>query len=254
MALRKKIKQNEEPECLIMYQIALCEDEEVFSEAQEKICRKILEKLNIEHRITVFDSGGKFLTAFSKERKRYDLILLDIIMDEMSGMELARTIRESDKETGIIFITSSREHVFEGYDVNALHYLVKPVDEAMLERLIKKAYEDKFQNIFFVLKSGAQNQRILVKDIIALETVGRRVEITLPDRTLHYSGKLTELLDELPKDCFIRCHQAFAVKLSNIRELSRSNAIAVNGKIIPISRAYLKDVQTAFLMNMQEVE
>ena len=237
-----------------MYRIAICEDEEVFSEAQKKICREILEKLNIEHRISVFDGAVKFLTAFSQEPERYDLILLDIIMDGMSGMELARAIRESDKEAVIIFITSSREHVFEGYDVNAFHYLIKPVDEAVLECLIKKTYEDKFQSNYFAFKSGAQNQRIPIKDIIALETVGRKVEITLPDRKLHYSGKLTELLDELPKGCFIRCHQAFAVKIDNIRELSRSNAITVNGKTIPISRAYLKDVQKAFLMNMQEVE
>ena len=169
-----------------MYEIALCEDEEVFSEAQEKMTREILEKLNIEHRVTVFDSGEKFLAAFSKERKRYDLILLDILMDKMSGMELARAIRESDKEAVIIFITSSREHVFEGYDVNAFHYLVKPVDAATLEQLIKKAYKDQFQNNFFVFKLGAQNQRILIKDIIALETVGRQVEITLPTKTLRW--------------------------------------------------------------------
>jgi DNA-binding LytR/AlgR family response regulator len=236
-----------------MYQVALCEDEKIFSEAQEKICREILEKLNIEHNITVFDSAGKFLAAFSEERKRYDLILLDIIMDAMSGMELARAIRESDGETVIIFITSSREHVFEGYDVNAFHYLMKPVDAEVLERLIEKAHKEKFQNNFFVFKSGAQNQRIPVKDIIALETEGRKVEITLPDRTLHYPGKLTELLDELPKGRFIRCHQAFAVNIGSIRELTRSNAIAVNGKIIPISRAHLKDVQKAFLMNMQDI-
>ena len=236
-----------------MYQVALCEDEKIFSETQEKICREILDRLNIEHRVTVFEGSGDFLAAFSNGRERYDLILLDIIMDEMSGMELARTIRESDKETVIIFITASRDHVFEGYDVGALHYLMKPVNAAVLERLIETAYKDRYRDNFLVFKSGAQNHRIPLKDIMALETSGRKVEITLRDRTLHYSGKLTELLRELPKDCFIRCHQAFAVNIRNIRELSRSNAIAENGKVIPISRAYLKDVQTAFLMNMQEI-
>jgi DNA-binding LytR/AlgR family response regulator len=236
-----------------MYQIALCEDEKVFSEAGEKMTREIMEKMNVEYRITVFESSEDFLEAFSEEKKRYDLILLDIIgMGKTSGMELARTIRKSDSEAVIIFITSSREHVYEGYDVNALHYLLKPVDAAVLERLIRGAYEDKFQENFFVFKSGAQNQRIPVKDIIALETVDRKVEITLPDRTLHYSGKLAELLDELPKDCFVRCHQAFAVNLGNIREITRFDAVAVNGKRIPISRPYLKDVQTAFLTNMRD--
>ena len=235
-----------------MYKVALCEDEQVFSDAQEKACRAVLDKLNIEHQIDLYASGEDFLAAFTERQKRYDLILLDIIMDGMNGMELARTIRESDREAEIIFITSSREYVFEGYDVNALHYLIKPLDEPALERLIRAAYTDNFQDSFFVFKSGGLNQRVAVKDIVSLETVGRKVEIILVDSTLHYSGKLTELLKELPQGCFVRCHQAFAVNIGNIRELTRFEAIAQNGKKIPISRAYLKDVQKAFLTNIQD--
>jgi len=162
-----------------MYQVALCEDEKIFSETEEKVCREVLEKLNIEYNITTFETSKGFLAAFSGEEKRYDLVLLDIVMDGMNGMELARTIRESDQKAVIIFITSSREFVFEGYNVNALHYLMKPVDAGLLERLITKAYNDKFQNSFYILKSGSQTRRIPVKDIIALEIVGRKVEITL---------------------------------------------------------------------------
>jgi DNA-binding LytR/AlgR family response regulator len=147
----------------------------------------------------VFKTSSDFLTVFFEKQKQYDLILLDIIMDGMSGMNLAKAIRKSDREVAIIFITSSREHVFQGYDVNALHYLTKPVDAAQLERLIHKAYKDKFKNSFFIFKSGVLNQKVALKDIISLETVGRKVEITLLDRTLRYSGKLTELLNELLK-------------------------------------------------------
>jgi DNA-binding LytR/AlgR family response regulator len=236
-----------------MYQVALCEDEKVFSEVQEKICREILDKLNIEYHIAVFDNSNDFLAAFSEEQRRYDLILLDIVMDGTNGVELARTIRESDKDAVIIFITSSREYALQGYDVNALHYLLKPVDADVLERLIVSSYQDKFQYDFFIFKSGALTQRIPIKEIIALETTGRKVTIMLPDKTLHYSGKLTELLEELPQNHFVRCHNAFAVNISNIRELTRTSAITVNGKIIPISRAFAKDTQKAFLRQMRDV-
>jgi len=235
-----------------MYRVAICEDEKIFTETLEKICRGIFENLKIDYNITAFCSGEDFLAAFSAERKRYDLILLDIAMGGISGIELAKKIRESDREAVIIFITSHHEYVFEGYDVNAFHYLVKPVDAAALERLVTTAYKDKFQNSFFVFKSGAQNRRVAVKDIIWLETTGRKVEIALADRKLPYSGKLTELLDELPKDCFVRCHQSYAVNIGNIRELTRFAAITSNGKKIPISRAYLKTVQVAFLTDMQD--
>lgn len=235
-----------------LYTVAICEDESVFRNTQEKICRDIFEKLNIEYHISLFESSEEFYAAFSKGT-RYDLILLDIIMDEISGVELARKIREHDGDAAIIFVTSNADFALQGYDVKALHYLMKPVDAAVLERLIALDYQHRFQNHFLVFKSGAQTYRIPIRDIICLETVGRRVEITLVNGTQYYSGKLTELLDELPKERFIRCHQAFAVNMANIRELTRQSAIAANGKEIPISRAYLKNIQDSFLRSIQNV-
>ena len=235
-----------------MFKVALCEDEKIFSETQKKICREIFEKFNIEHSIDVFENSKDFFTAFSNDGQRYDLILLDIVMDGMNGMELAKMIRDSDQEAEIVFVTSSSEYALGGYDVGALHYLMKPVDEKLLESLIKKVYRAKnAQDNYFILKSGMQNQRIAVKDVIVMETVGRRVEITLTDRKIYYSGKLSELLDDIPKGFFVRCHQAFAVNIDNIREINRFDAVAVNGKLIPVSRPYMKDTQAAFLLSMQ---
>jgi DNA-binding LytR/AlgR family response regulator len=234
-----------------MYRVALCDDEKIFSETHEKLCRKILDKLNIGYKISVFTGSADFLSSF-EEGHQYDIILLDIVMDEPNGMELARIIRNADKEAAIIFITAGKEYAIQGYEVNALHYLLKPVDADILERLIKTAYCEKFQCKYFNLKSGAQNIRIPVKDIVFLEITGRKVRITLTNKTVNYSGKLTDLLDELPKDCIVRCHQAFAVNMNNILELTRQDAIAVTGVKIPISRAFLKSVQTAFLRQMHD--
>ncbi|MDR2891542.1 MAG: LytTR family DNA-binding domain-containing protein [Deltaproteobacteria bacterium] len=234
-----------------MYRVVICEDEKIFAETLEKTCREIFARQHIDFHLTLCTNGEDFLAAFASES--YHLILLDIDLGDINGIELAKKIRESDREAAIIFTTSHREYVFEGYDVNALHYLIKPVDATILERLIKAAWHDTFQNSFFVFKSGAQNQRIAMRDIISLETQGRKVAIALVDKTLYYSGKLTEMLDELPKDRFIRCHQSYAVNIGNIRELTRFDAIARNGAIIPISRLYLKTVQKAFLAAMQDV-
>jgi DNA-binding LytR/AlgR family response regulator len=85
--------------------------------------------------------------------------------------------------------------------------------------------------------------------VICLETVGRRVAVTLPDKTVEYSGKLSELLEG--KEQLIRCHKAFAVNPRNIRELTRTDAVAANGKVVPVSRTYIKDVQKAFLRQIR---
>lgn len=234
-----------------MFKIAICEDEKIIAETQAKLCGDILNRMNIDGRVMVFENGENFLAAFSAQREKYDLILLDIVMEGLNGMELAGNIRESDKETDIIFITSKREYAIEGYDVGALHYLVKPVDAGALGRLIRTVYEKKYKAGYFILKSGTQNHRIAIKSVIALETVGRKTEITTTAGSFFYSGKLSEILSKLKGDDFIRCHQAFAVNISNIREIDRFEAIAVNGKRVPISRAYLKDVKTAFLATIQ---
>lgn len=230
-----------------MYQVALCEDEEVFLESQKKICVGILEKNGINYHIDIFDGSESFLSSFLHTQKRYDLILLDIMMNGLNGMELAKKIREHDKEAAIIFITSSDDYARQGYDVNALHYLMKPLDGDVLERLILSDYKNKYHNRFLVFKSGTQSLRVSIKDIIRLETAGRRVAVTLFDETVYYPGKLTELLEELPKNQFVRCHQSFAVNMRNTKELTRNSAIAVNGLETPVGRVFTKDLQQAFL-------
>ncbi|MDR1702106.1 MAG: LytTR family DNA-binding domain-containing protein [Sporomusaceae bacterium] len=233
-----------------MYQVAICEDEKIFSEMLEKMCRDIFSDLDIEYHLEIFDSGANFLASFKE--KQYDLILLDIIMPEIKGIDLARQIRTHDHNATIIFITSHQDYALEGYDVNARHYLLKPPDKSVLERLIRTDYYDKFQVRFLIFKSGSQNLRVPLKDIICLETVGRRVAVTLPDRIVYFPGKLSELLAKLPQTEFIRCHQAFAINLANMRELSQQMAIATTGQATPISRAFKKEVQKAFLQSIKE--
>jgi len=219
------------------------------------MCREICERLGIEHSTFPFESGEVFWREFSSGA-RYDLLLFDIMMDETNGMELARNLREYDESAAIIFITSSPDFAVQGYDVNALHYLIKPPDIEVLERLISSDYNNRFKSNFLVFKSGGQILQIPIRDIICLETVGRRVEITLHDRTVEYSGKLSDLLEELEgldsKEQFVRSHKAFAINISSIRELTKSDAIAMNGKAIPVSRTYMKQVQHALLKQIRD--
>ena len=235
-------------EVMEIYRVAICEDESVFLKEQERVCRKILKKLNIGYHISVFDTSMDFTAAFSKG-ERYDLILLDIVMDEPNGVELARMIRECDEDAAIIFITCNPGFALHGYDVKALHYLMKPLDENILEKLINADHGRRFQVRFFVFKSGAQTLRISIEDIICLETVGRHVEITLPDRVAAYPGKLSDILEN--REQFVRCHKGFAINIGNIRELTRTDAVAKNGKVIPVSRTYIKDVQKALLRQIR---
>ena len=239
-----------------MYRIALCDGDKNFCEAQEKLCREILERHGIEHSVTVYNNGADFYKAFSAG-ERYDLILTETVKigkESMKGIELARMIREADREADIVFITSDYRYAVKGYEAGALRYLIKPVDANALERLITEIYKDKFQDRYFILKTGKVSHRIAVKDIISLKTAERKVEITLNGgEALYFPGKLTELLKELPDRRVKRCHQAHAVNIGGIRELTYSKAVTVNGTQIPVSRPYQKDIQAAFYTDRQNI-
>lgn len=235
-----------------MYKIAICEDEAVFLKEQEMICRGICNKLNIEYVITAFETATDFMAAY-EDGTQYDLLLLDIMMDELSGMELARRLRGQGNDASIVFITSNPDYAIEGYDVGALHYLMKPLDGRALGKVIAADYKRRFTQSYLFVKSGTQNLRLPLKDIIYLETIGRHVRITMINGEIETSTKLTELLDSLPKERFSRCHVGFVINLGNIKTISRTDAVAKNGKTIPISRAYLKDVEKAFLKLIWEV-
>jgi len=235
-----------------MYRIAICEDEKVFSDENEKICFSIMEKLNAEFELDSFSNAAEFLNGFSGKCKKYDLLLLDIIMEDgaINGVELARKIREQDNDAVIIFITSKSEYAVQGYGVNALYYFMKPVDGDALERLIAADYHRRCRHSYLVFKSGVQHLRIPIKDVVFLEITGRRVAINLIDNTTsEYYGKLTDFLNKA--NPFVRCHSSFAVNICNIRELTKTDAVTLNGKTIPVSRAYFKDTQKAFMRQLR---
>lgn len=234
-----------------MYRIAICEDEAVFRLEQESICRKVCDGLKIDDETTAFASGAALLAAY-EGGARYDLLLLDIVMDELSGMDLARRLREQGCGAAIVFITSNPDYAIQGYDVGALHYLMKPLDGAALGKVIAADYQRRFSRCYLIVKSGRQNLRLPLKDVICLETVGRRVKITTLSGEIETSAKLTELLEHLPSGQFCRCHVGYVVNLTHIQRISRSDAVAVNGKVIPVSRAYLKEVEKAFLKRIWE--
>lgn len=237
---------------MFLYRVAICEDEAVFRREQETVCRGICDKLNIDYEITAFAAGTDFMAAYVGGA-RYDLLLLDIVMDELSGMELARKLRGQGSDAAIVFITSNPDYAIQGYDVGALHYLMKPLNAEALGKVIAADYRRRFSSSFLLVKSGTQTLRLPLKNIICLETVGKRVTITTLNGEIEAAAKLTDLLDYLPKGQFCRCHIGYVVNLTNIKTLSRTEAVAVGGKVIPVSRTYQKEVEKAFLKRIWEV-
>lgn len=235
-----------------MYHIGICEDEALQREALEEKCHKLLEELEIEYRLSVFENSDQCFAYLSQSGVTFDLLLLDIVMEGTSGMELARRIRKTDELVTIVFITSNPEFAIEGYDVRALNYLMKPVLKDTLKAIIQKDYKNKYEKNYFIFENGTVKQKIWIEDILYLESKGRKVEITMKEEVLFYRGRLTLLLEQLPEGKFFRCHQSFAVNINHMKEFTQQELSALDGKKIPISRKYSKEILAAFMKEMRE--
>ena len=120
-----------------MLSIAVCDDEALQCCTLSKKIQVILEQMHIPCTVRQFYSGNALL----EEAGYFDILFLDILMQGLDGMETARIFRQSSSDQILIFISSSREYVWNAYDVEAFHYLLKPVDDQKLELILQRAVQ-----------------------------------------------------------------------------------------------------------------
>ena len=159
--------------------IAICDDE---FQCRQQTVQAIDECMrNIDILADVFENGRDFLQAFQKNP--YDLVFLDIEMPETDGISLARKLRSLSCDVPIVFLTSHIEYALEGYEVNALCYLTKPIQCEKLNELLGYVMERIREQHDLWIKTDMGEERILVKDILYLEAQNQNILICTADRT-----------------------------------------------------------------------
>ena len=151
-----------------MLHLAVCDDR---TEDRERLCR-LLEEYgqhnNLELSVDQWSTGEDFLHAFVPGR--YQLLFLDIYMNQLNGVETARTIREQDEDCAIVFVTTSTDHALEGFDVNALHYLLKPITAAQLDTVFQRLTRlQKKEPAYITVRSQRLEVRCNVDEIVFAE-------------------------------------------------------------------------------------
>ena len=150
--------------------IAVCDDEIQQVQYIKFLVNKWIDENNIAPTVEMFDSAENFMLSWS-EKNKFDILLLDIEMDGQSGMELAREIRQSDNKLVIIFITGYTDYISDGYDVSAMHYLIKPVKENKLFEVLDKAVKTlEKQPEFLILTINREDILIPLQNIIYIES------------------------------------------------------------------------------------
>lgn len=231
-----------------MIKIAVCEDDPTLLSQLTSYVKTILEKHSIVHHIESFTSAG---TLFAREA--FDILLLDIEMTPLSGLETAKRLRRRGDKSSIIFITAHPRYAVEAYDVQAFHYLIKPVNlqklEVSLIKLCSSLQESRTQAI--AIRQGTRMWRIPLEKILYLEVMDRKIYLHTLEETIPFYGKLEELEPSLPK-IFFRCHRSYIVNLQHVKRYDKGEIILNNRENIPLSKRRYPSFGLAFMEYIKE--
>lgn len=209
-----------------------------------------LKRLLGGHDVRAYSDAGSLLADVKENKKiQYDLYLLDIFMEEaINGIELAKELRRWQDEAAICFISTSDAFYREAYDLYAIQYLLKPVGEEEVKRLLDKVSKqlarNREQKLSFQFRGQAGG--IPYGKILYISSREHTLSIYCTDGTVQECrGRLGEMAVRVCGDVFVRCHQSFLVNMYQVDSLSGTD-LAVGGTQIPVSRRYYAEVKRRY--------
>ena len=208
--------------------------------------RDILCQAKIPHSIDRY-ADGKSLLDDLRSGKKYNLLLLDVMMDEMDGMELADELRKQGRCPNIIFISINREMALYGYERNAVRYLAKPLDQAKLEEALMYCCTLWQQKKEILLPTNKGQYRISFSDIQFVEAFDRGTRFYFHGEAVESSMKFGEVEAWLPKSLFLLCHRAFIVNLSCVKSIKNYEFALESGSIVPIGKNRYSEIYKRFI-------
>lgn len=182
-----------------------------------------------------------------EENGSADILLLDVEMKGMTGIELAKRLRAKDCRAGIIFITSHFEFSGEGYEVDALHYLVKPVAEQKLFAVLDKAAEKLcVQPASVIVSCEGETYRLYQKDILYAESFLHYIAIHTKTAVYKVKESISAFEERLGEG-FFRIHRSYVVSLDAVVRITRAEAELSDGTKLPVSRTRCDALNRAFI-------
>lgn len=232
-----------------MIKIAFCDDELILLDNYAKVMNHL--KLNYNFECHYFKSGEELLNYMLIHEAEFNLLFLDIIMDEIDGMELAKKIRQIDQDTEIVFLTSSPEYAVASYEIKALNYIIKQSNQ--LEIKIVEAIEhtsSKKQDYFLVVNKSTV-EKIKINTIIFIESDKRKVIIHTTESVYEMYNKLDQIADKLNNSKFIRTHRSYLLNMDYIKKIETKEIVTTHQQLIPISRGRADEIKELFIKYLE---
>ena len=219
--------------------VAVCDDEEIFQEQIRNLIDKIYNSMDVI--VDMFSEGKKLLERF--DANPYDVIFLDIEMPSMDGITLAKKLRQRSENVFIVFLTSHVEYALEGYEVNALRYLTKPIREDKLREVLKYVMDKNTAKRQLMIKSEGEELRLNVADVLYFEAQNQYVMIYLRGEKHLVRANMGDFEEQLRDDGFFRIHRGYLISLAKVKKIVKSEVIMENGASLPVSRSNLKSLK-----------
>ena len=228
------------------YRIAICDDEPFQSNYLKSLVMAWSEEKELDCSVKTFSSAESLLFHGCEE---FDILLLDIEMAGMNGVELAKRVRERDETSVIIFVTGYSEYIAEGYDVQALNFLVKPIDRMKLFSVLDKAAKLLSKNEKALsLEQKGETFIVPLREIRFLEVSGNYVSVYA--KSVFIVKKTLADLERQLDDRFVRTGRSFIVNLMYIRRITKTDVFLSTDERVPLSRGMYEAINRALIERM----
>lgn len=231
--------------------VIICEDEVHYKDAISQVIDEWKQATcHFDVQQIFFSSSEDFLSRWERGQKA-DLLFLDIkIPGEINGMELAKQIRKKDANVIIVFVTNYQGYVYDGYIVNALRYLKKPIQKEDIVACLNTAYRQYslLSRNGIVIESKKGCFVVRYSDIVYIEAQSHELLITLcnVEEVQRIRSRLVDFAQNLPHELFVQCHRSYIVNLQHIRRFSHTEVMLSNNCRIPVSQTYIAKLKKAF--------
>ncbi len=231
--------------------IGICDDEK---ETRQMLKGKVM-KLYPQADILLYESGEELLYG-----ELSDILLLDIQMQGKSGIEAAEELRKKDRQLIIIFVTAIEDYVFQAFDVDAFHYLVKPISDEKFSKVLQKAAErlekteaekEKQKTPSLFITTCGTHITVNFEDIVYAEVFDRKVTIHTMDSDIEYYGKLKDL-EKKAGEGFYRSHRSYLVNFNFIRKYDATTIYMKKGKALMAKQNYQGFVKSYLRYNQRK--
>lgn len=232
-----------------MYRIALCDDEVLLSSEYEEKIESYFKESSLTVEIDVFSSGESLLKYVNNQQTNYQMIFLDIEMNGMNGIEVAKKIRTIDTDVLICYLTSYTEYTLESFEVSPFRYLLKPLTQENLIVTLGAAIEEiEDKRNYLFIKIGKKQHQLMQGEIIIIRSeLGRKLNVQLEyGEELSFYGKLIAVEEKLNRLFFAKANQGTIVNMRFIDRIEDDLIIMKNNEFISISRRQKKHFRALY--------